>query len=70
MSRALPQEVRVLLQRQPLAGVDVETVTRRFPGGRRKDVEAILESLSSLGLILAFDTADGRRWRGTLGSSR
>jgi hypothetical protein len=60
--------VRALFQRQPLAAVDAETVTRRLPGARRKDVEAILESLCSLGLILAFDTADGRRWRGTVGA--
>jgi hypothetical protein len=60
--------VRALFQRHPSAAADAETVTRRLPGARRKDVEAILESLSSLGPILAFDTADGRRWRGALGA--
>ncbi len=55
--------VRGVFNRQPLAALDAETVVKHFSGARRKDVEAILESLSSLGLLLAFDTPAGRRWR-------
>jgi hypothetical protein len=41
----------------------VEQVARRFKGARRADVEAILESLSALGIALVLDAGNGRRWR-------
>ena len=42
--------------------IGVEQVSRRFKGARRSDVEAILESLSALGIALALDAGKGRRW--------
>jgi hypothetical protein len=42
---------------------DLPTVTAAFTGARRKDVEAVLDSLASIGLILAYDSDSGRRWR-------
>ncbi|HQP42063.1 MAG TPA: hypothetical protein PLV66_00240, partial [Thermoanaerobaculales bacterium] len=42
---------------------DLEAVTGTFNSARRKDVEAVLDSLASLGLILAYDSDSGRRWR-------
>jgi len=32
-------------------------------GSRKKEVESILESLAALGLLIAFDTPEGKRWR-------
>ncbi|MDP2314346.1 MAG: class I SAM-dependent DNA methyltransferase [Pseudomonadota bacterium] len=40
----------------------VEQVARRFKGARRADVEAILDSLSALGIAVALDAGKGRRW--------
>lgn len=34
-----------------------------FKGAKAKDVEPVLDSLAALGLVLAYDTKDGRRWR-------
>jgi hypothetical protein len=42
---------------------DLEAVSGAFTGAKRKDVEAVLDSLASLGLILAYDSATGRVWR-------
>jgi len=41
----------------------VEEVARAFRGSRRTDVASVLEALSSLGILLAFDTPKGRQWR-------
>jgi hypothetical protein len=41
----------------------LDDVTAAFTGARRKDVEAVLDSLASLGLLLTFEAAGGRRWR-------
>lgn len=41
----------------------VEAIARLFRGARRADVEAILESLSALGIAMTLDLAGGRRWR-------
>jgi hypothetical protein len=38
-------------------------VARRFKGAREPDVVAVLDSLAALGLLVGFDTPDGRRWR-------
>ena len=35
-----------------------------FKGAKKKDVETVLESLAALGLLLAYDAAGGRRWKG------
>jgi hypothetical protein len=53
--------VREALTRSDEA-VGVEQVSRRFKGARRSDVEAILESLSALGIAVALDAGKGRRW--------
>ena len=41
----------------------VEDVAGGFKGARRTDVEAILDSLAALGMVVAMDTTQGRRWR-------
>lgn len=41
----------------------VETTARAFKGSRRKEVESVLDSLAALGLVIAFDTPEGKRWR-------
>lgn len=40
-----------------------EEVARAFRGSRRSDVASVLDALSSLGILLAFDTPKGRHWR-------
>ncbi|HEX8408360.1 MAG TPA: DNA methyltransferase [Thermoanaerobaculia bacterium] len=40
-----------------------EEVARAFRGARRTEVAAVVEALASLGILLSFDTADGRQWR-------
>lgn len=40
-----------------------EDVARAFKSSRRNDVASVLEALAALGILLAFDTAEGRRWR-------
>ncbi|MBK5260659.1 MAG: class I SAM-dependent DNA methyltransferase, partial [Thermoanaerobaculia bacterium] len=40
-----------------------EEVARAFRGSRRSDVASVLDALSSLGILLAFDTPKGRQWR-------
>lgn len=41
----------------------VESVATQFLRAKRSDVEAILESLSALGVLVAYDTKHGRCWR-------
>jgi hypothetical protein len=56
---------RITAVREALAGGEmfgVEDVARRFKGARRSDVEAILESLSALGIAISLDAGKGRRW--------
>ncbi len=57
---------RITAVREALGGTDeavgVEQVARRFKGARRADVEAILESLSALGIAVSLDAGKGRRW--------
>jgi len=53
--------VREALTRSDEA-VGVEEVARRFKGSRRIDVEAILESLSAIGIAVALDAGKGKRW--------
>jgi hypothetical protein len=40
-----------------------EDVARAFKGSRRNDVASVLEALAALGIVLGFDTAEGKRWR-------
>ncbi|MES2641068.1 MAG: DNA methyltransferase [Myxococcota bacterium] len=54
--------VRAAVLRAPVA-VGVEEVARGFAKAPRKDVIEILDSLAALGIVLALDTAAGRRWR-------
>jgi uncharacterized Fe-S cluster protein YjdI len=55
--------VRDLMDRSTSAWT-VEQVAAGYKGARRDDVEDVLDSLAALGLVLAYETADGRRWRG------
>ena len=63
--KALPERiaaVRDLMARaaspRPLAAV-----TSAFAKARPKDVEAVLDSLASLGLLVSYDAPDGRHWQ-------
>jgi hypothetical protein len=54
--------VRELMRRSGSAWT-VEQVAAGYKGARRDDVEDVLNSLAALGLLVAYETADGRRWR-------
>jgi hypothetical protein len=44
-------------------GWSAAETARAFRGARTKDVEPVLDSLAAVGLLVAFDTAHGRRWQ-------
>ncbi len=44
----------------------LDDVTRGFKGARKNDVEAVIESLTALGLLTVFDSEGTRRWRSEL----
>lgn len=41
----------------------VEEAAAELKGSRKKEVESILDSLAALGLLIAFETSEGKRWR-------
>ena len=44
----------------------LDDVTRAFKGAKKKNVEAVLDSLTALGLLTVFDSEGSRRWRAEL----
>lgn len=40
-----------------------DLAAKSFKGARRKEVESVLDSLTALGLLIAFQTDEGKRWR-------
>lgn len=63
--KALPERiaaVRDLMARAP-SPRSLAAVTSAFAKARPKDVETVLESLASLGLLVSFDAPDGRHWQ-------
>ena len=44
-------------------GWTAQEVARAFRGARRTEVTSVLEALTSLGVLLSFDTPTGRQWR-------
>ncbi|MBP7675783.1 MAG: hypothetical protein KBB14_05630 [Thermoanaerobaculia bacterium] len=63
--KALPERiaaVRDLMARAP-SPQPLAAVTSAFAKAKPKDVEAVLESLASLGLLVSFDAPDGRHWQ-------
>jgi hypothetical protein len=64
--KKLPEQVaavrNLLLGGRPWS---VEQVAELFKGARRAAVEGVLDSLAALGIAVAYDTPEGRRWRGT-----
>lgn len=63
--RGLPEQfsaVRDLLSGGSAWGV--EHVARSFKGARRREVESVLDSLFALGIAVAYETPEGKRWRG------
>ena len=63
---ALPERiaaVRDLMGRGGRAR-SLASVASAFAKAKPKDVEPVLESLASLGLLVAFDGPEGRLWQG------
>jgi hypothetical protein len=44
-------------------GWSVDRVAQTFKGARKKEIESVLDSLAALGLLIAFETPQGKRWR-------
>ena len=42
----------------------IDQVAKSFKGAKRRDVEGVLDSLVALGIAVAYETPQGRRWRG------
>ena len=63
--KALPERiaaVRDLMARAP-SPRSLAAVASAFAKAKPKDVETVLESLASLGLLVSFDAPDGRHWQ-------
>jgi len=43
----------------------VERAAKAFKRARKREVESVLDSLAALGIVIAFDTPEGKRWRAT-----
>ncbi len=41
----------------------VDLAASAFKGARKREVESVLESLAALGILISFETAEGKRWR-------
>lgn len=41
----------------------VEGVAAAFKGAKKKDVEGFLDGFAALGVLTAFETPEGKRWR-------
>lgn len=54
--------VREVVSR-PGAVFSVAVVAALFKGAKKKDVEGVLDAFAALGVLTAFETAAGRRWR-------
>jgi hypothetical protein len=62
----LPQQIAAVRDLVTAKGEEpwsVERTARAFKRARRKDVESVLDSLSALGIVIAFVTPEGKRWR-------
>jgi hypothetical protein len=55
--------VREAVTAAPNESWSAERAARAFKGAKRSQVEAVLESLSALGLLLAFGDGQGRQWK-------
>ena len=65
--KALPERISAVRaymhDRRQAAGI--ADVRRAFTRAPAKDVETALDTLASLGLLLRFESAEGKRWRAT-----
>ncbi|MDJ0766634.1 MAG: class I SAM-dependent DNA methyltransferase [Myxococcota bacterium] len=63
--KTLPEriaEIRDLIQGTDAAWT-AETVARAFKHARTTSVEPVLENLAAVGILMAYDGAEGRRWK-------
>jgi hypothetical protein len=63
--KKLPAQIAAVrdLFRGTSRALRLDDVTRAFKGAKKKDVEAVLDSLTALGLLTVFDSEGSRRWR-------
>ncbi len=63
--KRLPAQIAAVrdLFRGTSRALGIDDVTRAFKGVKMKDAEAVLDSLTALGLLTVFDSEGSRRWR-------
>ncbi|MFI5181103.1 MAG: class I SAM-dependent DNA methyltransferase [Thermoanaerobaculia bacterium] len=67
-SKKLPAQIAAVrdLFRGTSRALRFDDVTRAFKGVKKRDAEAVLDSLTALGLLTVFDSEGSRRWRAEL----
>lgn len=65
--KKLPEQIAAVrdLVAKGTAEWTVADVVAAFKGAKKADVEDVLDSLTALGLLAAFETRNTRRWRTT-----
>lgn len=53
----------IVQQGRTTSALSVPEIAHAFKGAKRSEIEAVLEALAALGLVLGFETPTGRRWR-------
>ncbi|MFZ2489987.1 MAG: DNA methyltransferase [Thermoanaerobaculia bacterium] len=48
---------------RPVNALSAAEIASSFKGAKKPEIAAVLEALAALGILLSFDTPDGRRWR-------
>ncbi|MBI4955731.1 MAG: hypothetical protein HY908_27175 [Myxococcales bacterium] len=67
--KKLPEQIAAIreLVRRPGGVWSAKEVAAAFKGAKAKDAALVLDSLAALGMLLAYEASDGRRWRATTG---
>ncbi|MCC6527290.1 MAG: class I SAM-dependent DNA methyltransferase [Polyangiaceae bacterium] len=67
--KKLPEQIAAIreLVRRPGRAWSAKEVAAAFKGAKPGAAELVLDSLAALGMLLAYDSRDGRRWRATAG---
>jgi hypothetical protein len=63
--KKLAEQIAVVRDRVAVPGkvFNLESVVAAFKGAKKRDVEGILDGFAALGVLTAFETEKGRRWR-------
>jgi cell wall-associated NlpC family hydrolase len=63
--KKIPDQIAAVRDRiTPLTGFfTVEEIAKAWKGAKKKDVADLLDSLAALGIVIAAEDQDGKRWR-------